>query len=132
MSFARQPGAPAPKVVNSGDNDVAPETQPSQFLLIRGLDHSVTEQLLAKGVAKLYRPSGTNEGVSTNPKKGSKVASTTGDSNLGAREGSIRRVLLVRDRKTNASAGYGFAEFAGVMVCGLLLLKHQQLHLTAT
>ncbi|CAG7915692.1 unnamed protein product [Penicillium olsonii] len=108
-------GAPAPKVANSGDNDAAPENQPSQFLLFRGLDHSVTEQLLGKGVAKLYRPSGGNESAPNNSKKGSKVASTTGDSNLGAREGSIRRVLLVRDRKTNDSWGYGFAEFAGVM-----------------
>lgn len=44
------------------------------------------------------------------------MASTTGDSNLGAREGSIRRVLLVRDRRSNESWGYGFAEFATVQV----------------
>lgn len=113
------PGAPAPKVVNNGDNDAAPENQPSQFLLFRGLDSSVTEELLAKGVAKLYRPTGgSNDGPSSNnPKKGAKVASTTGDSNLGAREGSIRRVLLVRDRRTNESWRFGFAEFANVLVC---------------
>ncbi|CAG8936531.1 unnamed protein product [Penicillium salamii] len=115
MASAGLLGASAPKVINFGDNDAAPENQPSQFLLIRGLDHSVTEQLLGKGVAKLYRPSGGNDTAPNNSKKGSKVASTTGDSNLGAREGSIRRVLLVRDRKTNESWGYGFAEFAGVM-----------------
>ncbi|KAJ5153143.1 uncharacterized protein N7482_009621 [Penicillium canariense] len=111
------PGVPAPKVVNNGDNDAAPENQPSQFLLFRGLESSVSEELLAKGVAKLYRPSaGSNDIVSSNnPKKGAKVASTTGDSNLGAREGSIRRVLLVRDRKTNDSWRFGFAEFANVM-----------------
>jgi RNA recognition motif-containing protein len=103
-------------VVNNGDNDAAPENQPSQFLLFRGLDSSVTEELFAKGAAKLYRPtSGNNDNASNNPKKGGKVASTTGDSNLGAREGSIRRVLLVRDRKTNESWRYGFAEFANVM-----------------
>jgi hypothetical protein len=125
MTFAGLPGAPAPKVANFGDNDAAPENQPSQFLLFRGLDHSVTEELLAKGVAKLYRPSGNNDSApNTNSKKGSKVASTTGDSNLGAREGSIRRVLLVRDRKTNESWGYGFAEFAVAMVCSIIHLKH--------
>jgi hypothetical protein len=32
------------------------------------------------------------------------------------REGSLRRVLLVRDRRTNESWGYGFAEFAGITV----------------
>jgi hypothetical protein len=109
-------GVPAPKVVNNGDNDAAPESQPSQFLLFRGLEPSVTEELLAKGVAKLYRPSGNNDNSSGIQKKGAKVASTTGDSNLGAREGSIRRVLLVRDRKSNESWRYGFAEFAGILV----------------
>lgn len=116
---AGPPGVPAPRVVNNGDNDADPENQPSQFLLFRGLDSSVTEQLLAKGVAKLYRPTGgNNDGPSSNnQKKGAKVASTTGDANLGAREGSIRRVLLVRDRKTNESWRFGFAEFANVLVC---------------
>lgn len=116
---AGPPGVPAPKMVNNGDNDAAPENQPSQFLLFRGLESSVTEELLAKGVAKLYRPTGgTNNGPSSNTqKKGAKVASTTGDANLGAREGSIRRVLLVRDRKTNESWRFGFAEFANVLVC---------------
>lgn len=110
------PGVPLPKVLNNGDNDAAPESQPSQFLLFRGLESSVTEETFARGVAKLYKPtSGNNEGVSNNSKKGSKVASTTGDANLGAREGSIRRVLLVRDRKTNESWHYGFAEFANVL-----------------
>lgn len=108
-------GAPAPPVANFGDTDAAPENQPSQFLLIRGLDPSVTEQLLGKGVTKLYRPSGNNETAPNDPNKGPKVASTS--STPGAREGSLRRVLLVRDRKTNESWGYGFAEFAGVMVC---------------
>lgn len=45
-----------------------------------------------------------------------KVASTTGDANLGAKEGSLRRVLLVRDRHTNESWRYGFAEFGTVDV----------------
>lgn len=111
---AGPPGIAAPKVENYGDNDVAPDNQASQFLIFRGLESSVTEELLAKGVAKLYKPaSGGSDNSSKTGKKG-KVASTTGDSNLGAREGSIRRVLLVRDRRTNESWRYGFAEFATV------------------
>jgi hypothetical protein len=111
--------------VNNGDNDAAPENQPSQFILIRGLEGSVNEDLLAKGVAKLYRPAGGNSDNATNTqKKAGKVASTTGDANLGAREGSIRRVLLVRDRRTNESWRYGFAEFANVMVCRPALPTH--------
>lgn len=114
---AGPPGIAAPKVDNYGDNDVAPDNQPSQFLIFRGLEPSVTEELLAKGVAKLYKPaSGAAEGSSKNEKKGAKVASTTGDSNLGAREGSIRRIFLVRDRRSNESWRYGFAEFATVQV----------------
>lgn len=110
---AGPPGvAAASRVDNHGDNDAAPDNQPSQFLLLRGLDTSVTEELLAKGVAKLYRPN--SEGTPGNQKKGAKVASTTGDSNLGARDGSIRRVLLVRDRRSNESWRYGFAEFATI------------------
>ncbi|PYH93447.1 rna-binding protein [Aspergillus ellipticus CBS 707.79] len=109
---AGPPGVPPPRVDNHGDNDAAPENQPSQFLLFRGLEASVTEELLAKGVAKLYRP--TNSDAAGGQKKGAKVASTTGDSNLGARDGSIRRVLLVRNRRTNDSWRYGFAEFATI------------------
>jgi hypothetical protein len=110
-----------PRVVNTGDNDAAPDGTPSQFLLLRGLEHTVTEELLAKGVAKLYKPSPNPDaqGAGVAGKKGAKVASTTGDANLGAREGSIRRVLLVRDRRTNESWRYGFAEFATVEVCTL-------------
>jgi len=105
------------RVPNNGDNDAAPDNQPSQFLLFRGLEPSVTEELLAKGVTKLYKPPSSNaQATQENQKKGAKVASTTGDSNLGAREGSLRRVLLVRDRRTNESWRYGFAEFATVEV----------------
>ncbi|KAK2739627.1 hypothetical protein FQN55_009363 [Onygenales sp. PD_40] len=116
--FAQLPPGVAnpPRVVNNGDNDVAPDATPSQFILLRGLESSVTEELLAKGVAKLYKPSLGSEGHAAPQaaKKGAKVASTTGDANLGARDGSIRRVLLVRDRRSNESWKYGFAEFATV------------------
>ncbi|EFR02831.1 RNA-binding protein [Nannizzia gypsea CBS 118893] len=111
------------KVANNGDNDVSTDGTPSQFLLFRGLEPSVTEEVLAKGVAKLCKqsksaaasaPPGSSGIGGATAKKGAKVASTTGDSNLGARDGSIRRVLLVRDRRTKESWGYGFAEFATV------------------
>ena len=103
---------------NGGDSDVAPNGAPSQFLLLRGLEPTVTEDLLAKGVSKLYKPSrAISPPVAANSKKGNaKVASTTGDANLGAKDGSLRRVLLVRDRRSNESWRYGFAEFATVDV----------------
>ncbi|MCJ1293595.1 hypothetical protein MMC34_005150 [Xylographa carneopallida] len=101
--------------LNSGDSDASPDGAPSQFLLLRGLEPTVTEDLLAKGVSKLYKPAGSAALLNTISKKGNaKVASTTGDANLGAKEGSLRRVLLVRDRRSNESWRYGFAEFATV------------------
>ncbi|WEW60280.1 hypothetical protein PRK78_005765 [Emydomyces testavorans] len=106
---------PAQRVINIGDNDTSLDGTPSQFLLFRGLEPSVTEEVLAKGVAKLYKPSNSQSQAAVSAaKKGAKVASTTGDSNLGAREGSMRRILLVRDRRSNESWRYGFAEFATV------------------
>ena len=113
--------APKPQYLNSGDSDVSPDGTPSQFLLLRGLEPTVTEDLLAKGVAKLYKPSRkSSPPVSTSSKKNNaKVASTTGDANLGAKESSLRRVLLVRDRRSNESWRYGFAEFATIDVKSL-------------
>lgn len=106
-----------PQYINNGDSDVSPNGAPSQFLLIRGLEPTVTEDLLAKGVAKLYKPKGRQSPPAASSKKGSaKVASTTGDANLGAKEGTLRRVLLIRDRRNNESWRYGFAEFAAIEV----------------
>ena len=114
--FGNAPAKPS-EFLNSGDSDAAPDASPSQFLLLRGLEPTVTEDLLAKGVAKLYKPSGgVAQSVSASKKGNAKVASTTGDANLGAKEGSLRRVLLVRDKRSNESWRYGFAEFASVDV----------------
>ncbi|KAL8828730.1 MAG: hypothetical protein Q9191_002416 [Dirinaria sp. TL-2023a] len=106
------PGKPN-NYTTSGASDASLDGTPSQFLLLRGLEPTVTEDLLAKGVAKLYKPSRkSSPSLAGNAKKGNaKVASTTGDANLGAKEGTLRRVLLVRSRKTNESWRYGFAEF---------------------
>ena len=118
MSTYGQAAAVKPQYMNSGDSDVSPNGAPSQFLLIRGLEPTVSEDLLAKGVAKLYKPSRRSPPpTNTSSKKNSaKVASTTGDANLGAKEGSLRRVLLVRDRRNHESWRYGFAEFATIDV----------------
>ena len=75
----------------------------------------MSEELLVKGVSKLNKPiSSTSQRDETPAKKGAKVASTTGDANLGAKEGTLRRVLLVRDRRSNESWRYGFAEYASI------------------
>jgi hypothetical protein len=105
-----------PQFVNSGDSDVSIDGVPSQFILIRGLEPTVTEEVLSKGVAKLYKPALNSTQAQPQGKKGAKVASTTGDANLGAKDGSLRRVFLIRDRRSNDSWRYGFAEFATVDV----------------
>jgi hypothetical protein len=102
---------------NTGDSDVSPESTPPQFLLFRGLEASVTEELFAKGVAKLYK---LHEEPGAGLKK-AKVTSTTASSNFGATEGSIRRVFVVRRRSTDDSCRYGFAEFRAAEVCSTQL-----------
>lgn len=97
----------------TGDSDVSPDETASQFLLLRGLEPGVTEDLLAKGVRKLYKTKANTSGDIHSAKK-TKIASTSGDASLGAKNGSLRRVLLIRDRKNNESWRYGFAEFASV------------------
>lgn len=81
----------------------------------------MTEDLLNKGVSKLFKPGADSKAPQTSGKK-SKVSSTTGNSNVGAREGSLRRVLLVRDRQTNESWRYGFAEYSSIDVSLFLYL----------
>ncbi|KIX06174.1 uncharacterized protein Z518_04148 [Rhinocladiella mackenziei CBS 650.93] len=113
------------KAANVGDNDASPDNAPSQFLLLRGLEPSVTEELLVKGVSKLNKPnSSTSQRDEVLSKKGAKVASTTGDSNLGAKEGTLRRVLLVRDRRSNESWRYGFAEYASMEDAQAALIRY--------
>ncbi|KFY75830.1 hypothetical protein V498_09903 [Pseudogymnoascus sp. VKM F-4517 (FW-2822)] len=101
-------------VTTTGDSDVSPDNKASQFLLFRNLEPGVTEELLAKAVTKLYRVKGTTTPPETQANKKPKMMSTSTDANLGAKEGSLMRVFLVRDRKTDESWRYGFAEFGSV------------------
>ena len=114
LADAPNPDLTQEREPNVGDNDASPDNTPSQFLLFRGLEPSVSEELFVKGVAKLYKPSSSSAGNQPPSRKGAKVASTTGDANIGARAGTLRRVLLVRDRQTNESWRFGFAEFSAV------------------
>jgi len=97
----------------TGDSDASPDGIASQFILLRGLEPGVNEELLAKGVCKLYKTKASKNPADSQATK-KKMASTSDDASLGAKEGSLRRVLLIRDRKTNDSWRYGFAEFTTV------------------
>ncbi|KAI9719152.1 MAG: hypothetical protein M1828_006334 [Chrysothrix sp. TS-e1954] len=93
----------------TGDNDLALNDQPSQFLIFRGLEPSVTEELLVKGAAKLlYHTEAGSNGVAAD-----KNALPTSTANArGASPDSIRRVFVIKDRRSGESWRYGFVEFA--------------------
>ena len=89
---------------------------PSQYLVVRGLEGSVSEQVLANGVMKLFRDASSErtKDTTSSTNKLKSTAPTGGTAGLGAKPGSLRRVFLMRDRRTNESWRYGFAEFATV------------------
>lgn len=95
----------------TGDSDSSPDGTSSQFLLLRGLEPGVNEELLAKGVSKLFKTKTSTPPATSQTGTKKKIASTSNDASLGAKDGSLRRVLLIRDRKSNDSWRYGFAEF---------------------
>ena len=99
----------------TGETDQDPQQTPSQYLVVRDLAASVTEQVLAHGVMKLFldTSSGRKDNTASTNKLKS-TAPTTGTAGLGAKPGSLRRVFLMRDRRTNESWRYGFAEFATI------------------
>ena len=111
----------------TGDSDVSPDGTASQFLLIRGLEPGTSEELLAKGVAKLYKSKADASTSESRAAKKPKITSTTNDASLGAQEGSIQRVLLVRDRKSGDSWRYGFAEFSSVEEAQAAMVKFNSL-----
>lgn len=95
----------------TGETDECPQQLPSQYIVIRGLEPSVTEEIFAEGVKKLYIESKPEPKKETHNKLKS-TAPTARTASLGAKPDSLRRVFLVRDKKTNDAMRYGFAEFA--------------------
>ena len=109
----------------TGDSDASPDDAASQFILLRGLEPGVNEELLAKGVSKLYKTKPSPTPSDNQASKRTKISSTTNDASLGAKDGSLRRVLLVRDRKTNDSWRFGFAEFNTVEDAQAAMTKYK-------
>lgn len=94
----------------TGETDECPQQFPSQYLVIRGLEPSVNEEVLAKGIKKLFVET-TPETKKETTNKLKSTAPTANTASMGARPDSLRRVFLVRDRGTDSSLRYGFAEF---------------------
>ncbi|KAK5164209.1 uncharacterized protein LTR77_009903 [Saxophila tyrrhenica] len=98
---------PTPPPVD-GSKDVADDdSQPFMVILVRGMKNTTTEAVFAKGLEKLYHKSADADG--------------------GATPNSLKRVLLIRDRKTDASMGYGFAEYFETTDAKLAIEKARKL-----
>ncbi|KAI1759103.1 hypothetical protein GGR53DRAFT_471662 [Hypoxylon sp. FL1150] len=96
-----------------GKSDECPQQTPSQFLVIRDLAPSVTEAVLAAEVKKLYvaKEDEPKQSSSTNNKLKS-TAPIGNTSGLGAKPGSLIRVFIIRNKYSDISCNYGFAEFS--------------------
>ena len=94
-----------------GEDDVSADGKPMRLLLVRNLKESMSEELFAKGLEKLYLDS----------------AAADEDSHVGASEGSLRRVLIIRDRQTDKSMHFGFAEYHNVNEATAALAKAEAL-----
>lgn len=95
----------------TGETDECPQQFPSQYLVIRGLDPSISEEMFAEGVKKLYVEAKPEPKKETQNKLKS-TAPTANTASLGAKPDSLRRVFLVRDKSNDEAMRYGFAEFA--------------------
>lgn len=95
----------------TGETDEDPQQFPSQYLVIRGLDPTITEEGFAQGVKQLYVEAKQEPKKDTQNKLKS-TAPTANTANLGAKQDSLRRVFLIRDKRTDEAMRYGFAEFA--------------------
>lgn len=105
----REEPAFGPKL--TGETDEDPQQLPSQYLVIRGLDPTITEESFAEGVKQLYVEAKQEPKKDTQNKLKS-TAPTANTANLGAKPDSLRRIFLVRDKRTDEAMRYGFAEFA--------------------
>lgn len=96
-----------------GKSDECPQQMPSQFLVIRDLAPSVSETMLASEVKKLYvsREDEPKQSSAT-PNKLKSTAPIGNTSGLGAKPGSLVRVFMIRDKYSDISCNYGFAEFS--------------------
>ncbi|KAK0387904.1 hypothetical protein NLU13_4149 [Sarocladium strictum] len=86
---------------------------PSQILVIYPLASFVDESMLAADMKRLERekPDRSKATTESGAPKLKSTAPGADNSSHGAREGSLHRVFLMRDMKTDESFKYGFAEF---------------------
>ncbi|KAI9708746.1 MAG: hypothetical protein M1820_003701 [Bogoriella megaspora] len=86
------------------------ERQFTRYLLVRELDQKCKEATFYTGVKKLCKDGSKPKAAGS----GMNIASTTGIDNLGPPLDSIRRVYIIRDRRSNTSWTFGFVELRSV------------------
>ena len=91
------------------------ETAVTPVLVVRGLEPNVNESVLAKGIQKLFK-SASNASNGAPKNTTTKLTSTTNPANLGAKDRSLHRVLLIRDKRSDVTLRFGFAEFFSIQV----------------
>ncbi|KAJ8129126.1 hypothetical protein O1611_g4503 [Lasiodiplodia mahajangana] len=108
-----------------GQSDECPQQTPSQFVVVRGLAPSANETILAAGVKKLYMSKEDEpkqpSGMPTKLRSTAPIGNTHG---LGAKPGSLIRVFMVRDKLSEISCNYGFAEFSTLDDARAAVAKH--------
>ncbi|KAH9888650.1 hypothetical protein F4778DRAFT_797008 [Xylariomycetidae sp. FL2044] len=96
-----------------GRSDECPQQAPSPFVVIRDLASSVIETVLATGMKKLYVAKDDEpKQAAGQPAKLKSTAPVGNTSGLGAKSGSLVRVFVIRDKYSDISCNYGFAEFS--------------------
>jgi len=107
LRWKQEPKQDFERPPNNGDADVATDERiMSRMLLVRGLSESVDEQEFANALQVLIRDS---------------------ESTKGAAPGSLRCIYLIRDRRTDKHATFGFVEFHTAEDAPAAAAKHQEL-----
>ncbi|KAI5357529.1 Putative G-patch domain, nucleotide-binding alpha-beta plait domain superfamily [Septoria linicola] len=125
--FYDEPVLPPP---SNGDGDVSADNRELPFLLIRGLKANTSEEILSKGLEKLYREDDKDQQTPANnaaapaslPTGAGPVAATPLAALIaavpvkplaapGASPSSLKRVYVIRDRETEKGLTFGFAEY---------------------
>ncbi|KXT00557.1 hypothetical protein AC578_5235 [Pseudocercospora eumusae] len=111
---------------STGEEDVSHDSTEVPFLIIRRLKNTVDEALLSKGLEKLDLDDNEPEPPAMPAVPGGPPIVTPA-APPGATPGSLKRVFLIRDRLSEKSLSYGFAEYHTVSDAKAALAKAGQL-----
>lgn len=114
----------------NGDMDVATDDSAWRVVLVRGLKTTVDENLLAKGLDKLYLDDSQQSPPPAMPLPTGMP--TRQPMPVGATPQTLKRVFVIRDRVTEKSLGFGFAEYHSVSDAKAAVAKAKDLGSSCT